>query len=47
MKKISSWPRDIVVIGASSGGLEVLSTIVAALPNDLPASLFVVLHVSS
>jgi two-component system chemotaxis response regulator CheB len=37
--------RDIVTIGASAGGTEVLLDMAAALPADLPASLFVVLHV--
>ena len=37
--------RDIVVIGASSGGLEALKEIVAGLPADLPAAVFVVVHV--
>jgi two-component system chemotaxis response regulator CheB len=37
--------RDIIVIGASSGGLPPLRALVAALPEDLAASLFVVLHV--
>ena len=36
--------RDIVVIGTSAGGLAALREIVTALPRDLPASLFVVLH---
>jgi len=36
--------RDIVVIGASSGGIEAIQKIVRALPADLPASLFVVIH---
>jgi two-component system chemotaxis response regulator CheB len=36
-------PR-IVVIGASSGGLEALRTLVAALPADFPAPIGVVLH---
>jgi len=36
--------RDIVVIGASSGGLVALREIVEALPRDFPAALFVVMH---
>jgi len=39
--------RDIVVIGASAGGVEALTALVRKLPQDLPASLFVVQHVSS
>lgn len=37
--------RDIVVIGASAGGIPALTTLVAGLPADLPAALFVVVHV--
>ena len=36
--------RDLVVIGASAGGLRALREIVSALPGDLPAALFVVMH---
>jgi two-component system, chemotaxis family, protein-glutamate methylesterase/glutaminase len=39
--------RPIVVVGASAGGIEALRTLVASLPPDLPASLFVVLHVGA
>lgn len=38
--------HDIIVIGASAGGVEALLTIARALPEDLPAAVFVVLHIS-
>ena len=38
--------RDIITIGASAGGVEALMTLVAGLPGDLPASIFVVQHVA-
>jgi two-component system chemotaxis response regulator CheB len=37
--------RDIIVIGASAGGVEALSRLARHLPADLPAAIFVVLHV--
>lgn len=37
--------RDIIVLGASTGGVEALSQVVADLPRNLPAAVFVVLHV--
>jgi two-component system, chemotaxis family, protein-glutamate methylesterase/glutaminase len=40
-------PKDIIVIGASAGGLEALRVLVAGLPGDLQASVFAVLHTSA
>lgn len=36
--------RDIIVVGASAGGVETLAHIVSGLPAGFPASLFVVSH---
>jgi two-component system chemotaxis response regulator CheB len=38
--------RDLVVIGASAGGIEVLRALLAALPRELPASIFVAIHLA-
>lgn len=38
--------HDIIVVGASAGGIEVLCQLVRDLPPDLPAAIFVVLHIS-
>ncbi len=38
--------HDIIVIGASAGGVEALVQLVQNVPADLPASIFVALHVS-
>lgn len=38
--------KDIVVVGASAGGMEALQKLVSHLPPDLPAALFIVWHLS-
>jgi two-component system chemotaxis response regulator CheB len=48
---LAGWPmeeggRDIIVIGASAGGIDPLREIVAAFPPDLRAAVFVVVHIS-
>jgi chemotaxis response regulator CheB len=43
---LTGSPRDIVVIGASRGGVEALRGIVSALPPDLQSTLLIVVHTS-
>jgi two-component system chemotaxis response regulator CheB len=38
--------RDLVVIGASAGGVETLRRVVAGLPTDLPAAVCIVVHIA-
>ncbi|SFL97761.1 CheB methylesterase [Methylorubrum salsuginis] len=39
--------RDIIVIGGSSGAMVPLRVILGALPQDIPAAIFVVFHIPS
>lgn len=41
---MSTLEREIIVVGGSAGAIEALITLVRALPADLPASVFVVIH---
>ncbi|MEO5912844.1 MAG: chemotaxis protein CheB [Luteolibacter sp.] len=45
MNKYAATPPAAVVIGASVGAIEALSTILPALPADYPLPVFVVVHV--
>lgn len=45
-ERVLSNGHDILVIGASSGGVEALMELAGGLPGDLPAAVFVVLHLS-
>jgi two-component system, chemotaxis family, protein-glutamate methylesterase/glutaminase len=38
--------KDIIVIGASAGGIDALKVVVAALPKGLRAAIFVTLHIA-
>ncbi len=38
--------RDIILIGASAGGVQALSKVIGGFPADFPAAVFVVLHIS-
>jgi two-component system, chemotaxis family, protein-glutamate methylesterase/glutaminase len=39
--------RDIVVIGGSAGSLDPLKALISSLPADLPAAIFITVHVSA
>jgi two-component system chemotaxis response regulator CheB len=44
---MSNKGQRIIVVGASAGGLDALSKLVDALPQDLPAAILVVQHMSA
>lgn len=39
--------RDIIVIGASAGGIEAITSMISTLPRELDASIFVVVHTAA
>ena len=43
--EMRSAKRDIIVVGASAGGVAALRMLVSLLPRDLPASVFAVVHI--
>lgn len=46
-RRVGPQPRrDIVVMGASAGGVWALQRLLAVVPDNLPAAVFVVLHLS-
>lgn len=46
--ELTSKPNpDMIVIGGSAGAIEALNEIVSALPDDFPASIFIVVHVAA
>jgi two-component system chemotaxis response regulator CheB len=44
MLNLERISRDIVVIGASAGGVEAVRSLVAQFPRDLPAAVAIVIH---
>lgn len=39
--------RDIIVIGASAGGIEAISDLILQFPEDMNAAIFIVVHISA
>jgi two-component system chemotaxis response regulator CheB len=38
--------KHVVVVGASAGGFEAISKLIAGLPDNMPAAMFIVIHLS-
>lgn len=45
--RIHSGARDVVVVGASAGGVTALRALAAGLPQDFPGAVCIVLHIGS
>ena len=45
-EKTTPAHRDIIVLGASAGGVQALCEVIGSLPPNLPAAVFVVLHIA-
>jgi two-component system, chemotaxis family, protein-glutamate methylesterase/glutaminase len=45
--RVASQHRDIIVLGASAGGIEALTAVASQLPPDFPAAVFVVQHLAA
>ena len=43
-EKENAEPNDLIVVGASAGGVEALSVLVSSLPADFPAPIVLAQH---
>src|SRR5437762_1495901 len=44
VRSMTGRGHNVIVIGTSAGGLEVLDALVGGLPTDLPSAIFIVQH---
>lgn len=42
---VETGRRDVIVIGASAGGIQAVRSLLAGLPQDIPASVIVAIHI--